>query len=255
MKVLNFPLSDYKYFKLEINDNLKLPINILKVGYYDYQSVSGSEVVFDLPVVTQKDSNHITYLHVHMPEKMYFEQLQLNVSGADFYQRYASIMVKKYRLTKRKKKEYYYETIGSFSLNSNSANKRFIGEQSLTDLYIEIDNKDDQPLKVEKVSGSFLKRYIIAELDPKGKYVLKCGNKQLYPAQYDLVNFRASIPSGSPTIHHSSIISMSQGEGKKNGEEGIFDNVYVIWLVIGVVGAVLGFISFKMIKELGERND
>src|SRR4051812_39086617 len=54
--ILNFPLSNYEYYRLEINDKKSKPINIIKAGYYDYNSEKGKYTVLPPPLISQADS-------------------------------------------------------------------------------------------------------------------------------------------------------------------------------------------------------
>lgn len=254
VKILNFPLSDYAFFKLEIDDSESLPINIQKIGFYDYESISGSLSQFKVPIVSQKDSNRISYIHISNTEKMYAEKLELFVSGADYYQRYATLLEKKTRFTKRKKEETYFESIGSININSNNTNTIDLHGIEFTDLYLEIDNKDNQPLHVDSVLGVFLNHYLVADLNPEKSYILKFGSEKIRSPQYDLVNFTNKIPNEIALIKCGPITSLRPQKAEKS-KPGIFENPYTIWIVLGFVGLILGYVSFKMIKEIGDKKE
>lgn len=252
LKILNFPLSDYAYFKLEINDNWNLPINILKVGYYDNQKTKGYSTTFIYTIENQKDSLKTSFIKLALPQEMYLEKLAFEVSGADYYSRHTSVMVKRERKNRKKKSTQYFETIGSFNLNSNSTNEINLRGISVKELYIEVDNKDNQALIFDKVTGSYLNQYMIVELDPQKTYKIMFGNESLQSPDYDIAVFADKIPLDIPKASHGEINSLMPAEAVIGEESGIFDNVYFVWLVIGVVGLVLGFISVKMIKEIGK---
>ena len=253
LKILNFPLNDYVYFKLEINDNWRLPINILKVGYYDTHQIKGISTEYDYPIISQNDSLKTSYVKLDLPESKYLEKLSLEVSGAEYYSRFANLLVRKERLNRKKKTEVYFESIGSMELNSNSRNEIQLKGQSVKTLYLEIDNKDNQPLVVEKVTASHLNRYIVAELKPNATYTLKFGEENLSTPDYDINNFVSKIlPDASKTIH-GDIVNLKPAEESIDKEPGIFENPYLIWSVIGIVGLLLGIVSLKMIKEMGQK--
>lgn len=251
LKILNFPLSDYTYFKLEINDNWRLPINILRVGYYDTEMVRGQSTQFDFVITEQKDSLKTSYIQLDLPDTTYIERLKLDVSGAEYYSRYTKVMVKRMYTNRKKKKVESYEFVGSFDLNSNSSNEFSFNGVATRTLYLEIDNKDNPPLKIERVTGSMLNQYVVAELEPGSKYSLNFGNDKLRAPQYDIVKFEDQIPDNISKLTHQEIVDIRpKPEEKQAG--GIWNNPYLIWVVIGGVGLVLVFISVKMIKEIGK---
>jgi hypothetical protein len=253
LKIISFPLSNYEYFRLEINDNLNLPINILKVGYYDYQKVIGSTTSFNYPIISKKDSLKTSYIKLAFSEKMYLERLTFELSGSDYYSRSGRILVKRERIGKRKKRTQYLEPIASFNLNSNSSNEIDLGGRSVEELYVEINNRDNQPLIVDKVIGSFLNKYMIVELQKNKTYILKFGDKDLSSADYDLRAFEKTIPIAAPKIGHNQIQRAKPVVDAPKGEGGIFDNKYLVWFIIGGAGLLLGWISIRMVKEIGKK--
>jgi hypothetical protein len=253
LKILSFPLSNYEYFRLEINDNLNLPINILKVGYYDYQKVIGNSAAFNFTIVNQKDSLKKSYIKLALPEEMYLEKLKFELSGSDYYSRSARVLLKKERVDKRKKRTQYLESISSFNLNSNSSNEIELRGRSVDELYVEIRNKDNQPLIVDKVIGSFLNQYMVVELQENKTYVLRFGNKDLNSPDYDLGAFEKMIPVATSKISHGEIKRIEPIVDAATGEGSIFDNKYLIWLIIGGAGVFLGWISMRMVKEIGKK--
>ncbi|WP_420580871.1 hypothetical protein [Reichenbachiella sp.] len=251
MKILNFPLSDYAFFKLEIDDNWRLPINILKVGYYDRQLEKGVRTVYDCPIVSQEDTLKTSSIKVIFPEPVYMEQLQFSVSGEDYYLRPTIVKVKKEGIDRKKNEYEYFESLGSFELNSNSENSISFGGAIVQELLIEIDNRDNHPLKVESIKASYLNKYTVSELQPGSSFTLKFGNESISKPDYDLKAFADQIPADIPTTSHGEIVDLRP---KKEDSEasGFWSNKYLVWFVIAIVGFGLTYISFKMVKEIGE---
>ena len=252
LRMLNFPLSDYTYFKLEINDNRTLPINIVEVGFYDTQKSKGISTTFNCPIVSQMDSAKHTYVKLVLPDTVYAEKLKLDLSGSEFYSRNAKVLVKNEYFTRKKKRVFNFTVIGSGNLNSNSSNEIDLGGVTVKELYLEIENKDNPPLNVDGVTGSLLNKYIIAELQPNKSYHLSFGNNKLKAPEYDLVKFRDKIKVQPTKVKHQEVRNLKKKTLETN-ETPVFDNVYFVWLIIGIVGIGLAIISFKMLKEIGNR--
>ena len=253
LKLLNFPKTDYAYFKLEINDSNSLPIQFERVGYYDYQSIDGLMTKTPMIITSQKDSNHVSYIHLKFDQTTHVERIHLNVSGAEFFYRLAHFKIKKTRTSRKGKKQVYYENLQSVYLNSNTENIFEIGPVNLNDLYLEIENGDDQPLKIDDVQTYVLKNYLVAELNPEMKYSLSFGNPKVRAPKYDLQHFANNIPLQLPTVSHAEIVNSSGKSANLQTDNGWLNNKWLIWSVIGVVGIVLAFISFSMIKEMNQR--
>lgn len=250
MKMLNFPLSDYAYFKLEINDNWRLPINILKVGYYDRQSVKGLTSSFNCPITRQMDTLKTSSIQVVLPQPMYLEQLKFSLSGEDYYLRTAIVKAKRNGVDRKKNPYEYFETLASFELNSNSENMVAFNGTVVQELLIEIDNRDNHPLKMDSIKASFLSKYLVGELLPQMKYNLKFGNESLRKPDYDLKAFASQIPNDIPRVAHGSIVDIRPVEDPSVAS-GFWGNKYLVWFVIAIVGFGLTYISLKMVKEIG----
>ena len=253
LNILNFPLSNYEYFKLEIDDNWRLPINILKVGYYDTEEVKESETSFEWNISSQKDSAKVSYIQLKSPNPLYIEKLQLSLSGSEFYLRDVRIYAKKEKFDKKGETVSYYKQVGRFRLNSNSDNKVELKAGAYDELYLEIENQDNPPLKVERVQGSYLNYYLVAKLDTATTYELKFGNTKILAPQYDIKNFANQLPKELPQISHLEIVQTKEVVEAK--EESIFESPYFIWTLIGLVGIGLVLISVNMLKEMNKKND
>ncbi|MGL1888720.1 MAG: hypothetical protein OCD76_19560 [Reichenbachiella sp.] len=253
LKTIDFPLSDFSFFKLQIENNIKEPINILKVGYYERQKTAGLSTNFDYPVLSQTDSANTSFVRLDLPEMKYLEKLRFEVSGAQYYSRHMRILIKKEAENKRMEKVYHLQQIGSLELNSNGNNEIEIGGIRLQALFIEIDNKDNLPLKLERVIGSFLNHYAVVDLKTDKSYLLKFGNQELRAPNYDIAYFGDVIPEHAPKTNIKQIKILTNTEEAMVEEPSIFNNPIVLWGVIGIVGIFLAFISFRMIKELGQR--
>lgn len=251
LKLLNFPKSDYAYFKLEVNDSNSLPIQFEKVGYYDYQNIDGSMTISSMSLFSVKDTNQVSHIHLTSEFPTRVERIRLHVTGPEHYYRQVHFKLKKTRVTRKGKKETYFEHLRSSFLNSNTENIFHIGPINLQDLYVEIENGDDQPLLLTEAETYFLKNYLVAELDPAMTYQLKFGNPKVRAPKYDLQHFVSQIPTNIPVIESGLIIRPPTNK-KVAPTDSILDNKWLIWTVIGVVGVILAFISFSMIKEMSK---
>lgn len=255
-KRLDFPLSDYSFFKLAVKDNVKAPINMLKIGYQQNgKRISGLKSSFDFLIESQKESENVSFIKLTLPETKYFEILKFQLSGAEFYSRSARIYIKQIIENRKQEKELVKRQIGSITLNSNSGNSLNIGALKLQEIFVEIDNQDNRPLTLEKVSGSFLSKYVVADLKAGESYKLKFGNADRAAPNYDLAYFKNQIPDDTKKVKLQGIRSLMSEKSSATPELSLFENVYLIWSIIGIVGILLGFMSIKMIRELGSKTE
>ena len=248
-KLLNFPLSDYEFLKLEMNDKDQLPINILKIGYKDSQVNKGVVTSFQCPITSKNDTLGKTTFQVKFEQPMYIERLGFNIIEPEYFSRNAAVSVEKERATSKKKIEHYFENIGNDNLNSNGKNTIDVRPTKTESLRIEIQNGDDVALSIDGITASYLNKYIVAELVPSQVYYLKFGDETLSNPSYDIVKFKEKITLSEATVSHQTVEKLlSQEEEIKS--DSLFDNPAIVWSVLGVVGIGLAFISFRMIKEM-----
>ena len=148
-------------------------------------------------------------------------------------------------------------------------------------LRIEIENKDDQPLNIDKIKASFLKKYLVAKLNKNQNYTLKFGDENARFPEYDLVNFKANVSENINVVNHSEISliekikeepivsndelvedpedqqeeSLTDLNKEEKKEPSIFEDRLIIWSILVFVGLILTFVSIKMIKEIGKRKE
>ena len=145
-----------------------------------------------------------------------------------------------------------FETIAKFEINSNSTNEVLVGPTQLSEFFIEIDNKDNKPLTVNAIKAPYFDKYLVSELDSTQSYSIKIGGKELRSPDYDVKKFKDKITIVPTAIAHQKVVNLNEIEKVEKGNS-IFESPYFIWSIIAVLGLLLGFISFRMIKEIKEK--
>ncbi len=116
VKILNFPLLDYEYYMLEIEDSGSAPLNILKAGYYDTYIENGKFTDLPKAHIHRKDSSDKkSYITVSFPSAQLIDKVKITATAPHYYYRNAAICTTYYE--KRKK---YYNTVTSATLRANS---------------------------------------------------------------------------------------------------------------------------------------
>ncbi|QHT68748.1 hypothetical protein GXP67_19905 [Rhodocytophaga rosea] len=255
MKILNFPLSDYTYYKLDINDSLSIPINILKAGYYDTYAENGKYTpIPDLSFQVQDSSSRKqTYVKISLPEPAYIDKMELNISQPAYYLRHARLGIYKTVEGKRGKKKQYFEVIREFDLNSSHVNNIPISGKWSEEFFLVIDNADNPPLQFASVSAYQLNTYLLANLRSGENYHLEFNDPDRPAPQYDLTYFTDKIPADAALIQTGLPIALSNVTPTETGPT-FFTNKLFIWVAIGIVIALLAYMSYRMVKETENRN-
>lgn len=244
VKSLNFPYTDYRYYRIIIYDWYSLPINVMKIGYFDTYQEQGKFKKLEVPILSRIDSAETkqTYIKVDFKETPYFDKLTIKVDKPVYYYRNAKICIKQ----TDKKGRVYYVVEDYITLNSNSDLTFYFSDFQQKEFHIVIDNEDNPPLENVKVEAFQLNRYLIAHLESEKKYKLVFENDNIYERpNYDINHFKNRIGDDIQLLSTGNITTIKYKVKKK-----IITSTLWMWGAIGIVALLLGYMSYKMIIEM-----
>lgn len=247
-KRINFPLSNYEYYKLEVNDSASAPLNILKVGYYATAVETAKQILLPTPVIHQADSlkSKQTFVEFNFNSNFHINTLRFGINGPKFYKRKAIL----YKVERSIKGSAQLAEYFSFDLHSDEENVISIPEIYGRNFLIVIENGDNESLTIASIKAYQSTRYLVAYLKKNDQYILSLGNKKAEVPLYDLESFRDSIPAVLPEIKPVSFELVKKEQVKAEIKEEWFKSKIWIWSALAVVIALLGLISYRMIKEM-----
>ena len=244
IKSLNFPYTDYKYYRIIIYDCFSLPINVLKIGYYDTYQEEGKFKKLNTPILTRFDSAETkqTYIKVNFKEVPYFDKLTIKVDKPTYYYRKAKICFKH----TDKKGKVYYEVDDHITLNSKSDLTCYFSDFAEKEFYIVIDNEDNPPLENIDVEAFQLNCYLVAYLVASKNYKLVFENENITERpNYDITHFKSKVADDIQLLSTGNIATIQYQTKKKVTTSSMW-----MWGAIGLVGLLLGYMSYKMITEM-----
>lgn len=244
VRILDFPLSDYEYFEISIYDCFNAPLNILNVGYYDLETEKGQYLKTENPIISQKDSSEVkeSYIKLHFSENQYIDKINIKISSKNYFYRNARL----YKVSLNAKQMETLDFITNIALCSCSYNTFYFNNESASDFLLVIQNNDNQPLKIDSVNCFQLIHSILTPLENGKSYTLKFGDKNLKTPVYDLKYFQDSISNNIPLILTTDITKIEKSEK----EVAFYFKPIFLWISIGIVMLILGFFSFKMLREM-----
>ncbi|ALI99344.1 DUF3999 family protein [Rufibacter tibetensis] len=255
VKLLDFPLSNYRYFKLQLNDSTSTPLNILQAGYYDTFSEAGKYTRIPIQALTRRDSaeNHTTYLRISFGQPVYPEQVALYISAPQLYHRPGKLVLgeqKVYERRRRKRRQARMKEISvPLLLSSNAPAALDLPRQKVEQLTIQIENADNPPLSIDSVQVLQLNRYLIAALEPNQTYTLRFGNEKLNAPEYDLQYFQDSIPKEMPIVQVQNFKILSAVKSKKQPKS----SKILIWAAIAVLAVGLGYMTVRLLRDMEKK--
>lgn len=246
IKILDFPLTDYEYYSLRIDDSSSGPLNILSAGYYDTYSEAGKYTNVPLHF-TQADSAKQTRINIAFDQHQFIDKFELSVQGAPYYLRKGKLYEKNEFVIKGKKKE-SFDLLQEVELSSFNSNVLYVSSIKTKQLLLVIENEDNPPLKVKDIKAYQLNRYLAAYLERGEQYSLMFGDSALRHPVYDLAYFQDSISTQTALILPKKIIAIDKE--KAVAASGFFSNKIIIWIAILAVVILLGIMSIKLLRDV-----
>lgn len=248
--IINFPISNYRYFKIDFIDSNSAPINIIRAGYFDTKIQEGKFTL--LPSPSFKVVNHIdtkqTFINIKFPKNELIDRLEFTFSGPKFYQRDA-VLGYYINLPKNKKE---FHTITDFTLKSSEINAFDLAHSiNMKDLVLIIQNENNPELTTLNVQAFQLTKYLKTYLSKGEKYTLNFSDKNALAPIYDLEYFSDSIPGILANIQLDSVTYHQHIHHRKPHHiKKWYENTIIIWSILISVLGLMTFIVFAMLKDI-----
>ncbi len=255
IKIIDFPLSNYEYFEILIDDWKNNPVNILKAGYFNTSIDEGKYSKVTEPGINQleKEEEKESVVKMVFNGHPQIDRVTLKIDGPEFYFRNATFQVQDSSKNKAGKYEYYFSTIENVNLSSNSSNTFNLGGIRTNVLYLRIQNNDNEPLIVKNSIAEQLNSYLIAKLSPKAEYKLSFGAGKAASPNYDLKYFKDEIPKNVPQVKVVDIKQVQSESKDAHSKESIHLDSAFIWVAIVLVVALLLYMVVKMLNDMKKK--
>lgn len=245
---LSFPDSKYQYYRLLIKSSEKPGILEALINKTDtikgtYQNVKFKKFELKNNVKTKE-----TIIDVTLENPVPVSHLKLNAqSDFDFY-RPIKIEYVTDSFKTDKGVQYNYANLYEGTISSLEKSEYHFDNTITSRLKITVQNNDNRPLRLSglELKGNVFE--IVARFDdPKLTYAWYYGNDKTTAPSYDIANFENKIPKD--------LTFLAIGEEEKNPtysniiEKPLFENKAWLWVLMAVIIALLGWFSFKMLKN------
>lgn len=248
MRMVDFPVSNYEYFEISLNDKKKDPVQVISVGNYTSGIFRGRyteipNLKFNL---TTNDSLKQSTIQLIFRRPYEISKLSFEISSPALYKRNCQLG----KLLKVGNHQ-IFESISSFSLQTGEANSLVIDPLKADTIVIRIENEDNVPLQITGIKAFQLNKYLIARLDAGEKYNLMFGNTDLKAPSYDLHYFSDSIPKNIPILQTGALRLIAETQ-VKSISHGFTQKI--VWAVLVLVIIGLGFLTVKLTREMKSKD-
>ncbi|TDG36843.1 DUF3999 domain-containing protein [Pedobacter changchengzhani] len=245
---LSFPDSKYQYFRIAIKSDLK-PENLeAKISKMDTVSGNAEKINYTSYNLFNDVAAQRSSIEIALKNASPISSLKLNVeSDFDFY-RNIKIRYATESFESEKGTQYNFMPLYEGTLSSLEKTQFNFPNTIVKFLRIDIQNNDNKPLRFKGVELFGSSYEIIARFDDlDSKYALYYDNPNADNPNYEITNFENKIPSN--------LTQINIGKEEKNPsysiviEKPLFENKSWLWALMGIIIFVLGWFSFKMLRD------
>lgn len=255
-KVIDFPLCAYQYIKVVFDDSNTLPINLLKVGEATAETITTVPITLDkIPTKALKflEKDQITQIHVNFERKEVINQIRIAIVAPDLYSRRATLYTVREREVKRSIKS-YRKQLASFSIRSDKELVFDIPVCIESEMYLEIDNKDNPKLQINGIHFMQEPMYLVAFLSKGEKYKFTAGDEALNFPNYDISDVTNTLKNSLPIAKISSVTYVQHVKPTKK-IISFWQQSWFMWCCIGFAAVIILYFTFNLIKELNSNKE
>lgn len=246
---IDFPTSNYKFFKIVIKNNNKDPFDITNVILHSAAINKNENKVILNPAtaIAQKDSGKISYLKITQQQPYHFDNISLKITGVKYFYRRADLYIP---FTNNHSFANPGQLLQSFAISNNSTLQFKIPVSNAKVFYLLINNEDNLPLNVADVQTANSYHYITTYLEKGNAYKLIAGNPVAVTPNYDLTNLNKTIPDSAAFLTAGKIMVFKQNEITATP---LKNNKWMLWAALIAALFILLLFTQKMIKGVNKR--
>jgi len=198
----------------------------------------------------EKDKKQ-TVISVAFDAAYQIDKLELEVQGFKFYRRNAYIASANPDYNSRRRYSEPYIRLVDFVITSGKPTLIFLpGSSRYENLSVIIENEDNPALIIKGIKAYQSNMYLTAYLEKEKHYVVRMGQADLEFPRYDLSYFSDSISRTGPSIK---VLNFRRTLPETVVKLGVFSTKIWIWSALALLIALVGYLSFRMIKEIQQR--
>lgn len=243
------PRSDYRYYRITLNDSLTPPMRVLGVGRFKDEAPV-RRFAPSIPLqLSQKDTARTTTVHVTSPNALGFDRLRFAVSDTITFHRKGELRVWHSRVMeegRRKRTVRASETVATFTIASDLAPVIDLPTTRADTFDLVIFNGDDRPLHFTRLEALASEHLLIAKLEPGMPYRLTTGDAERLAPQYDIAHFAKELEAPLDTLSPGAPTAIP---AQVAAGPGFDPSKWWVWAAIIVLMAGMGWMAVRMLKK------
>jgi len=244
---INFPNSNYLYYRLRIKSKKKPLLENTKISLEEFSGANLNNFAVKKVTVNESKPMKETIIDVELENTVPVSMLKINM--ADAYDYYRPITIK--YLTDSVKTEqgwhYNYSILSSGTLSSIEESTFKFNSTVLRNLKIIIHNYDNEPLTFKNLEVKGYSHKLTARFTKPATYFLTYGNSRARNPNYDLNHLTSNIPDSLTRLTMKGEMVIDKKEVPIT--EPLFKNKTWLWALMAIIILVLGGFTLKMMKK------
>tara|TARA_R110002012_G_scaffold4274_5_gene19666 strand:+ start:2471 stop:3697 length:1227 start_codon:yes stop_codon:yes gene_type:complete len=244
---IKFPAAKYRYLRIQIKSDEKPDIVAAETQLNSFESpVYKTYSVKSFTTTENKDLKK-TIVDIELVQALPVSLLSLKIRDSFDYYRPVNIKYLADSVKTEKGWKHNFNTLETSVLSSLENNDLYFYSTITKKMRVEIENFDNQPLKIEGITAKGYEHQLVARFTEPAKYYLVYGNPNANKPNYDISKFTENIPANSSEVKLSEEKAVDKKEAQKRSP--LFENKLWLWIIMGVIIALLGWFTIKMIQK------
>lgn len=242
---LDFPIANYRYYRILIKSKEKPVVKSAKVSVNS--NIEAKYKDYMVSFMNIEEEGKKTILDIDLKNRLPISFLKINISDELDYYRPFTIAYLSDSVETEKGWRYDYHNLSSGTLNSIEKNEFVFPTTLARKFRVTVQNNDNEPLQIESASAKGYVHELIARFAKPATYYLAYGKAHARKPQYDISQAATKIPADISAL----TLGESQDIPKKETPTvaPLFENKLWLWLVMGVIILVLGGFTLKMMQK------
>lgn len=250
LRWMDLPLSDHRYYRIELNDSLTAPVQVLGVGHTVQARNEGRYVSAGTVRWDRREAKGRTVFRIFGDHPLVIDRVRYTTGDTTPFLRRAELytMRSEWR-TERKRRRVLHtwrQDLGSRSLASYQRALIEGPGTAVDTLFLEVENGDDRPLAITALEALQLPRTLSAQLQAGVAYTLTTGDPHANAPRFDLAHFRDSLPAPIDTL----VLGPLRAIPLVAPIDRPFDpSTLWLWAAILVVGGLSAFGAVRVLRK------
>lgn len=237
--------SIYKFYRLSTDDSKSELKNVIYENIYSANPTYKKINLKSLKHRTDKEKKKTIY-KFSLSKRLPIHYITIDIYSKSEYKRTANLFGLVDSTKTSKGIKYNYKLIETFVLNSaDSTNYAFSYPEHYQDYKLEIENGNEKPLKIGRLTVYRQEYLLKARFDKKGESFIQIANTGIFPL-YDIDKLKPRIPREMNEMKVGKKIEVDITK-----EEVVPANTNQIWLMVIMMSVVfiVAFLSIKLSKR------